>query len=174
MLAFDSLTLDDSVSIISALATVFAVFVAIRMPFWLQKRRTNKMVLMLARDLQYMSEEVSALLRNFNPQGDSMEAMKIITEQSGNNFDLEDVAFTSFTTWRDGLSLEMWKAFRYELDPEPYKCLLEAYKIIEYIIKGKNSTQPDPIKVLIAKGLLDDFNKKYAELSKVYKYYSTV
>lgn len=174
MLDFDSLTLDQSVSIISALATVFAVFAAIIMPFWLQKRRTDKMALMLARELQYMSETVSVLHRNFDPQGGSMEVINGINELTGNSLDLEGVAFTAFTTWRNGLSLEMWKAFRYELDPEPYKCLLEAYKIIEYIIEETNSTQPHAIKVLIAKDLLGEFNQKYAELSKLCKYYSTV
>jgi hypothetical protein len=156
MLAFDSLTLDQLVSIISTIATVSAVFVAIIMPFWLQRRRTNKMVLMLARELQKMSETTSVLHRNFDPQGST------------------DIAWGAFSAWRDGLSLEMWKAFRYEIDPEPYKCFLEAYKIIEYIIQGKASPAPAAIKLAIAKDFLNDFNKKYAELSKVCKYYSTV
>ena len=174
MLAFDSLTLDQSVSIISTIATVSAVFVAIIMPFWLQRRRTNKMVLMLARELQKMSETISVLHRNFNPQSGSTATVKKINEQTGNNFSLEVVAFAAFSAWRDGLSLEMWKAFRYEIDPEPYKCFLEAYKIIEYIIQEKASPAQDAIKFLMAKDLLNDFNKKYAELSKVCKYYSTV
>ena len=174
MLAFDSLTLDEWVSIISVLATVSAVFVAIGMPFWLQRRRTNKMVLMLARELQYMSERVSVLHRNFEQSAANIEATNKINKDTGLNFSVEGVAFEAFTAWQAGLSLEMWEAFRYELDPEPYKLLLEAYKIIEYIIKGKNRTQPHVIQAYEAKRLLGDFNKKYAELSKVYKYYSTV
>lgn len=103
-----------------------------------------------------------------------MEGVNNINKQTGNNFALEDVAFKAFTKWRDGLSLEMWKAFRYELNPEPYKCLLEAYTILEDIIKEKNSTKPHAIQVQIAKDQLDDFNQKYAKLSKACKYYSTL
>ena len=140
----------------------------------LQKRRTNKMVLMLARELQYMSEAVSALNKDLALQKDSTEVINNTVVIAWDVKIASSIDWDAFIPWRDGLSLEMWKAFRYELDPEPYKCLLEAYKTIEYIIQGKNSTQLYAFEVVLAKGLLDDFNKKYAELSKVCKYYSTV
>ena len=173
----------DLTDILTIFALILGPALAAGLVIWrdekLQKRRTNKMVLMLARDLQYMSERVSALHRDFEQSAANIEAINNMNKQSGNNFDVEGVAFAAFTAWRDGLSLEMWKAFRYELDPEPYECLLEAYKIIEYIIKGKNSIQngapiPWMVERELATGLLVDFNNKYAELSKVCKYYSTV
>jgi hypothetical protein len=85
-----------------------------------------------------------------------------------------DVAYLALNAWRDGLSLEMWKTFRYEIDPEPYRCLSKQYRMLENLIDQAASTTHPGIKMAMDIDLLTTFNQEYSLIFAKCKYFSTL
>jgi hypothetical protein len=174
MLAIESLTFENWINMLLVFGTFSAIAVALIMPFWIENRRGNKQVLMLARELHAINGIVSNLRGNFNPKSSNGAIMAKISKQTGQHVNPEDLAHLALKQWRDRLSLEMWKTFRYEIGPEPYRCLSKQYRMLENLIDQAASTTHPGIKMAMDIDLLEKFNQEYSLTFAKCKYFSTL
>jgi hypothetical protein len=176
MLAIESLTFENWINMLLVLGTFSAIAVALIMPFWIQNRRGNKQVLMLARELHAINDIVSILRGNFDPKSSNGAIMAKISKQTGQRVNTEDLAHLALDQWRDRLSLEMWKTYRYEISPEPYMCLSKQYSILEDLIEQKTTSKlpKHPYKLAIDRDLIAKFNQEYSQAFAKCKYFSTL
>jgi hypothetical protein len=163
MMESESLAFEQWLNIFQVFSTFALSAVALTMPFLIERMRGNKKVLMLTRELRAINDITSKLSKNFDPTSGSKEKIDEINKKTGQNLNFQAVAYELFCTWRDGLSLDMWERFRYEIRPESYMSLLKQYKILDDIIKSKTSNKPAALKEVMDKDLLDCFNQEHAK-----------
>ena len=178
MQAIESLTFENWINMLLVFGTFSAIAVALIMPFWIENRRGNKQVLMLARELHAINGIVSNLRGNFDPKSSNGAIMSKISKHTGQDFTPELLAHVALDAWRDRLSLEMWKTYRYEISPEPYMCLSKQYSILEDLIEQKTSSKlpkkPQELAYKLAKDkdLIAKFNEEYSRRFAKCKYFS--
>jgi hypothetical protein len=174
MLAIESLTFENWINILLVFGTFSAIAVALIMPFWIENRRGNKQVLMLARELHAINGMVSNLRGNFDPKSSNGARMAKISEQTGQRVTPEYLAHLALDQWRDRLSLEMWKTYRYEISPEPYMCLSRQYSILEDLIEQKtiSNLPKNDYQLAIDRDIIAKFNEEYSQIFAKCKYFS--